>query len=45
MSGLPAGPEMAIVDADGQLLGPGQTGEIVVRGANVMTGYEGVSDC
>jgi acyl carrier protein len=38
--GLPAGPEMAVLDASGQILGPGQTGEIVVRGPNVMAGYE-----
>jgi acyl-CoA synthetase (AMP-forming)/AMP-acid ligase II len=39
--GLPAGPEMAIIDEHGRTLGPDQPGEIVVRGPNVMTGYEG----
>jgi hypothetical protein len=37
--GLPAGPEMAIMGDDGNLLSPGQTGEIVIRGANVTAGY------
>jgi acyl-CoA synthetase (AMP-forming)/AMP-acid ligase II len=31
--------EVAIVDADGNQLAPGETGEIVVRGYNVMKGY------
>jgi long-chain acyl-CoA synthetase len=31
--------ELAIMDADGKLLGRGETGEIVHRGANVMLGY------
>jgi acyl-CoA synthetase (AMP-forming)/AMP-acid ligase II len=38
--GLPAGPEIAIMDERGQLLGPGLTGEIVIRGDNVTRGYE-----
>jgi oxalate---CoA ligase len=38
--GTAAGPEVAIMDADGQLLPAGEDGEIVVRGANVMAGYE-----
>ena len=38
--GLPAGPEMAVIDEHGRVLGPEQPGEIVVRGPNVMTGYE-----
>jgi len=37
--GLAAGPEMAILGDDGNLLPPGQTGEIVVRGSNVTAGY------
>ena len=37
--GLPAGPEVAIMDDSGSLLPPGHTGEIVVRGENVMAGY------
>jgi acyl-CoA synthetase (AMP-forming)/AMP-acid ligase II len=38
--GIAAGPEVAIVDEAGTLLAPGMTGEIVIRGANVMPGYE-----
>ncbi len=38
--GLAAGPELAIMAADGNLLKPGETGEIVIRGANVTAGYE-----
>ncbi|HWH73180.1 MAG TPA: acyl--CoA ligase [Methylibium sp.] len=37
--GVAAGPEVAIM-LDGRLLGPGETGEIVIRGANVTAGYE-----
>ncbi len=37
--GRAAGPEVAIMDDAGALLGPGRTGEIVIRGANVMSGY------
>lgn len=37
--GLPAGPEMAVMDDDGNLLPPEQTGEIVIRGGNVASGY------
>ena len=37
--GLPAGPEIAIMDEAGTLLPPGATGEIVIRGANVTAGY------
>jgi oxalate---CoA ligase len=37
--GLPAGPEMAIMDDHGALLPAGATGEIVIRGPNVTTGY------
>lgn len=36
-----ANSEMFIVGADGKKLGPGQTGELVIRGANVMRGYWG----
>jgi acyl-CoA synthetase (AMP-forming)/AMP-acid ligase II/acetyltransferase-like isoleucine patch superfamily enzyme/acyl carrier protein len=38
--GLPAGPEVAIMDEAGNLLRVGETGEIVIRGANVTAGYE-----
>jgi acyl-CoA synthetase (AMP-forming)/AMP-acid ligase II len=38
--GLPAGPEVAIMDQAGAFLDPGATGEIVIRGANVTGGYE-----
>jgi acyl-CoA synthetase (AMP-forming)/AMP-acid ligase II len=38
--GLAAGPEIAIMNGAGELLGHGQTGEIVIRGANVTAGYE-----
>jgi acyl-CoA synthetase (AMP-forming)/AMP-acid ligase II len=38
--GLAAGPEIAIVDHDGEPLPAGETGEIVIRGDNVMSGYE-----
>jgi acyl-CoA synthetase (AMP-forming)/AMP-acid ligase II len=38
--GVAAGPEMAIMDQAGNLLPAGETGEIVVRGPNVTTGYE-----
>ena len=39
--GRAAGPEVAIMDeATDRLLESGETGEVVIRGANVMTGYE-----
>jgi thioesterase domain-containing protein len=38
--GVATGPEIAIMDANGALLAPGQTGEVVIRGANVTPGYE-----
>lgn len=31
--------EVAVMDDEGRLLGPGETGEIVFRGPNVMLGY------
>ncbi len=37
--GLAAGPEVCILGPDGSLLGSGQVGEIVIRGANVTAGY------
>ncbi|MEY2661638.1 MAG: hypothetical protein RLZZ123_2810, partial [Pseudomonadota bacterium] len=38
--GLPAGPEVAIMDIEGNLLDRGTIGEIVIRGENVTPGYE-----
>ena len=38
--GVAAGPEVAVMDMEGRLLGPGETGEVVIRGANVTAGYE-----
>ena len=37
--GVPAGPEVAVVDANGAPVAPLERGEIVVRGDNVMRGY------
>lgn len=37
--GVAAGPEVAIMDGQGELLANGLTGEIVIRGPNVMMGY------
>lgn len=37
--GLPAGPEVAIMDDTGKLLSPTQLGEVVVCGDSVMSGY------
>ena len=38
--GIPTGPEVAIMD-DGSPTPAGRVGEIVIRGASVMAGYEG----
>jgi oxalate---CoA ligase len=38
--GVAAGPEVAIMDERGNLLPPDTTGEIVIRGANVTSGYQ-----
>jgi len=38
--GIAAGPEVAVIDADGNPLAPGATGEIAIRGENVTSGYE-----
>ncbi len=38
--GVAAGPEVAIMDQGGNVLPAGETGEIVIRGANVTQGYE-----
>jgi acyl-CoA synthetase (AMP-forming)/AMP-acid ligase II/acyl carrier protein len=37
--GRPAGPEVAVMGPDDRLLGPDEDGEVVIRGANVVTGY------
>ena len=42
--GLPAGPEVAIMDGDNRLLPAGGEGEIVIRGENVTAGYSGNPD-
>jgi acyl-CoA synthetase (AMP-forming)/AMP-acid ligase II/acyl carrier protein len=42
--GPPAGPELAIAEAEGAHLGRGVVGEVVVRGRNVMAGYDGISE-
>ena len=39
--GIPVGLDVAIMDERGALLSDGQTGQIVVRGASVMSGYDG----
>jgi acyl-CoA synthetase (AMP-forming)/AMP-acid ligase II len=38
--GVAAGPEVEIMDLDGNILERGATGEIVIRGPNVTKGYE-----
>jgi oxalate---CoA ligase len=38
--GVAAGPEIAIMDNEGNLLASGATGEVVIRGPNVTPGYE-----
>ncbi len=38
--GPAAGPEIAVMDGQGNLLAAGATGEIVIRGPNVTAGYE-----
>ncbi len=38
--GLAAGPEIAVMDEAGRLLASGETGEVVIRGAGVTSGYE-----
>lgn len=42
--GLSVGPEIAIADENGKHLGPDLTGEILVRSAGVMSGYENDRD-
>ncbi len=38
--GLAAGPEIAVIDEGGRLIGRGATGEVVIRGDSVMAAYE-----
>jgi oxalate---CoA ligase len=38
--GLAAGPEIAVMDEAGRMLGPGIAGEVVIRGDNVTAAYE-----
>jgi acyl-CoA synthetase (AMP-forming)/AMP-acid ligase II/thioesterase domain-containing protein len=38
--GRASGPEIAIMDAVGRLLPPGESGEVVIRGPSVVAGYE-----
>jgi acyl-CoA synthetase (AMP-forming)/AMP-acid ligase II len=38
--GVAAGPEVCVLGDDGQLCPPGVTGELAIRGPNVMGGYE-----
>ena len=38
--GVAAGPEVAIMDQEGQLLPSGSVGEVVIRGPNVTAGYQ-----
>ena len=38
--GIAAGPEVSVMSEGGQILEPGATGEIVIRGPNVTPGYE-----
>ncbi len=42
--GVAAGPQIAIMDQDNNLLAAGSTGEIVIRGPNVTSGYENNPD-
>ena len=42
--GLPAGPEIAVIDEAGRELAPGSVGEIAIRGENVFGGYAANSE-
>ncbi len=42
--GIAAGPDIAIMSDGGNLLPVGETGEVVIRGANVTAGYENNPD-
>jgi acyl-CoA synthetase (AMP-forming)/AMP-acid ligase II/thioesterase domain-containing protein/acyl carrier protein len=37
--GPPAGPQMAVMNEEGGILGPGEIGEVVIRGENVVRSY------
>jgi acyl-CoA synthetase (AMP-forming)/AMP-acid ligase II len=38
--GLPRGTEVAIMDQAGRFMSAGESGEVIIRGPNVMSGYE-----
>lgn len=38
--GVAAGPEIAVLDEAGRVLGAGEVGEVAIRGPNVTAGYE-----
>ena len=42
--GVAAGPEVSIMDTEGDLLPAGSVGEVVIRGPNVSNGYENNPD-
>ena len=42
--GLAAGPDVAIADAAGRMLPATEVGEVVIRGSNVMSAYDGLDD-
>ena len=42
--GIPAGPEVCIIDTNNKILNQGEEGEVCIRGENVTTGYENNPD-
>jgi acyl-CoA synthetase (AMP-forming)/AMP-acid ligase II len=42
--GLASGPDIAVMDSNGVVLGAGEVGEVVIRGDNVTAGYENNAD-
>jgi acyl-CoA synthetase (AMP-forming)/AMP-acid ligase II/thioesterase domain-containing protein len=38
--GVPAGPQLRVLDAEGRVLPAGEIGEVAIRGDNVFSGYE-----
>jgi long-chain acyl-CoA synthetase len=44
ISAIAPGLELKVIDGDGQPVGPGQTGEILLRGRGLMKGYWGWSE-